>query len=411
MSKKLPWLLLIYFILFLIYAVFSYSLTAPNLILSSNDVFWKFQTYMWQTFFNDRRLLSYSYLVLISFIYIIYFLIIKKLEIRNSILSSNILNWKIIIAFILIISPLLISNNALSYDVFNYIFNAKMVLIYHANPHVKVALDFAYDDWTRFMHNTHTPAPYGYGWTFLSLLPYSLGMGKFLPTWIIFRLFSLLSIILLFFTYELFKKKKFGLESRILYFVVLLNPLLLIEVISNSHNDLWMMVPAMLSLYLINQPLKKKDWLKVLLSILLLAFSISTKFATALLIPIWLILIGQSILSRISNLVSRNINNWPLLASVLMFLPLLLSRSQQFHPWYLTWSLVWIPLFPANKISQLWRQVLIVLSIASLYRYLPYLWWGEYSTELIFKQKLITWIPTILFLLFSTLLTFKKKNT
>ena len=138
---------------------------------------------------------------------------------------------------------------------------------------------------------------------------------------------------------------------------------------------------------------------------LLLTFSISTKFATALLIPIWLILAAQLLIpqifsfnARISYFISRLVKNWPLLASLLMFLPLLLPRSQQFHPWYLIWPLVWLPLLPVNRVSIFWQKALLVLSVSSLYRYLPYLWRGEYTSQVIWQQQLITWIPLSIFL-------------
>lgn len=386
MSKKLSWGLGFYSCLMVVYALFSYALTAPNLILSSNEVFWKFQTYMWQTFFNNRQLLSYSYAAIISLLWICYFFIIKTLH-----STSQKIGVSILISLILVIMPLMISNNALSYDVFNYIFNAKMVVIYHANPHVKVTLDYAFDDWTRFMHNTHTPAPYGYGWTALSIIPYLFGMGKFLPTWLSFRFFSLISLGLLFLTYRLVNKK--------VSYLLFLNPLLLIEVLSNSHNDLWMMVPAIMSLILMAQPWNKRSRIKIILSILLLAFSISTKFATALLIPVWLLLATYRYLPLKSFFLNL-VNNWPVLASVLMFLPLLMSRSQQFHPWYLTWAMVWLPLLPTNRIGKFWQSLMIVLSVSSLYRYLPYLWTGEYTAQVIWQQKIITWIPLAIFLLY-----------
>ncbi len=408
MPKKLLWLFIIYFVLLVIYTIFSYALTAPNLILSSNEVFWRFQTWMWQTFFNDRELLTYIYLAIITLIFLIYFMtltLIKNMKTvgRNSYFSS----WFIFGVILLMAFPLLFSNNALSYDVFNYIFNAKMVLIYHADPHVKVALDFAFDDWTRFMHNTHTPAPYGYGWTVLSLIPYTLGLGKFLLTWTVFRLFGFISFILLFFTYQWFNHKKNRSWSFNSYFLIFLNPLLLIEVISNSHNDLWMMVPAIISLTLVANSHRQKTtltWLKIILSIFLLGFSISTKFATILLLPVWIgLMLNQSLQLKTSFVNFRN--NWPLLSSLAMFLPLCLNRSQQFHPWYLIWSLVWIPLFSDHKLAKFWQQGLIVLSISSLYRYLPYLWLGEYNPEVLWQQKLITWLPFTGFLAWSLLRT------
>ncbi|HYD35316.1 MAG TPA: hypothetical protein VD999_04575 [Vitreimonas sp.] len=396
MSKKIIFCLGLYFALLLVYVVFSYSLTAPNLILTSWTPYWRFQLYMWKTFFNDRELLIPTYAALISTLWLSYFWLIYSLNYSSASWRTRLLNYSkyfLFSAYCLFTLPLLFANNALSYDVFNYIFNAKMVAVYQANPHVKVALDYYYDDWTRFMHNTHTPAPYGYGWTALSLIPYYLGQEKFLLTWFLFRGFSLVSLWLLAWMY--LKKS----ENALRICIVLFNPLVLLEIITNSHNDLWMMVPALSSLLLLTG-LNKKNFtasaLKILASIVLLAFSISMKLATIVLIPIWIILLLSSFFK---NLPFKSLLPWwPVAASVLMFIPLLTLRSQQFHPWYLTWTLIWLPFFPSLttpkplfQLTRWWSIFLITLSVTSLYRYIPYFHAGNFDGSVLLHQKMITW--------------------
>lgn len=421
-------LLIIYFSLMAIYSYFSYGLTAPNLLLSNNSSFVKWQFTMWQRFFNDRQLTAGVYFFLVIAIFIVYLLMIKKTWQEQFDFTQQKNLKKTIIIFLLTISPLIISVNALSYDVFNYIFNARMVLTYQANPHIKTALDFADDPWTKFMHNIHTPAPYGYGWTALSIIPYLLGQNKFLPTFMVFRLLSVLSLILLFLTLLKFQKK-FDWRLLALFF----NPLLIIEIIANSHNDLWMMVPALLSLVIVAQsgnfvggaPLsknvvncwqcKKLHWSQILLSLLLLAFSISTKLASAVLIPVYLLLLTKNFAlikklpSKILTIWQLAIEHWPLMSSVLLFLPLFTSRSQQFLPWYLSWSLVFIPLLANNQLSRWWTQILIIFSASSLMRYLPWLRYNEFNTTIINQQKLITWLPAITYCLIIIISTVAKK--
>jgi len=376
--NKLNRHLLLYFLLLVIYTVFSYSLTAPNLVLTSWSPYWQFQTWMWNSFFNNRLLLTNSYLILLISLFITYFNIIKIWPKKQK------MSWWVPL---LIASPLIFSNNALSYDIFNYIFNAKMVVVYQANPHLQTALNFATDNWTRFMHNTHTPAPYFYGWTGLSLLPYFLGGGKFSITWLSFRLFSFLSFGLL--SFSLIKNIK---KQNIWLLILLLNPLLLIEVVSNAHNDLWMMAPAITAMLLIIT--NKKTSKTILLSLLLLLFSASIKLATLALIPIWLALVlpWKKVWPKLHEFI---LSSWPFLTSILLFLPLLTPRSKQFLPWYLIWSLVWLPLI--NKKWQSWKISLLILSISSMFRYIPYLWMGNYDGDVIWQQQLITWVPFVLF--------------
>jgi len=237
------------------------------------------------------------------------------------------------------------------------------------------------------MHNTHTPAPYFYGWTGLSLLPYFLGGGKFSITWLSFRLFSFLSFGLL--SFSLIKNIK---KQNIWLLILLLNPLLLIEVVSNAHNDLWMMAPAITAMLLIIT--NKKTSKTILLSLLLLLFSASIKLATLALIPIWLALVlpWKKVWPKLHEFI---LSSWPFLTSILLFLPLLTPRSKQFLPWYLIWSLVWLPLI--NKKWQSWKISLLILSISSMFRYIPYLWMGNYDGDVIWQQQLITWVPFVLF--------------
>lgn len=399
------WLLAYGLILFL-FSVFSFSLTDPNLVLTSWPPYWQFQQWIWQTFFENRVLLTYTYLALVALSFTVYVGWLRYVKTRSIKLS--------LIAYLLILSPLLLSYNALSHDVFNYIFNAKIVRVYQANPHVQVALDFPQDDWLRFMHNTHTTAPYGYGWTALSLVPSALGLDKFVVTWEIFRIFSLLSLVLLWSGYGLYQRITGLRLSLWAKSVVLFNPLLVMEVISTQHNDLWMMVPALVSLIMLRAK-KMSGWL-VGLSALLLAFSISTKLATALLIPVWVGLVGLRLI-KVNNVVwwtemkKIGVTFWPLAASVLMFLPLLTLRSQQFHPWYLIWVLVWLPLFESlenakpgvakflNVVQPMWRDAMLILSVSSMMRYLPWLWAGGFEGNVLWQQKLVTWVPLVVFVI------------
>ncbi len=390
-SIKTKFWLIVTFILYTAYSIFTYGLTTPNLILIGEEWFSNFQFQMWDIFFHDRKLSITVYLSLIILIWLCTWKLISILKAKISLKNSL-----IILAFL--IAPLIFSYNALSADVFNYIFNAKMVVYYRANPHQNTAIDYSYDDWTRFMHNVHTPAPYGYGWTIFSILPYWLSQNKFFLAWLIFRLLSVVSLVLLVkITLELIKITKTKVKWSQLGWL-LFNPLLLIEIISNSHNDLWMMIPALWSLLLILKNNNKFKWKNLLLSVLLLGFSISTKMATLAITPIWLGLLIAQLKPKLmeKSLGKLFLENWPTIASILMFLPLLTPRSKQFLPWYLTWALVFLPL-SKNKI---WKTLLISLSFSSLLRYLPWMLNNAYSPEIIVQQKYVTWLLPIPLLLF-----------
>jgi len=398
--KRLFFWLGVFWFLLLAYAIWSYSQVDPNLVLTTLKPYWIFQNWIWQFDKQNPILSTQIYVFLVLTLFVVYTKVIFLLsQLKLKTLENFSQAKRVLLAWLLVITPLLFSYNALSHDVFNYIFNAKMVVMYHVDPHVKVALDFPLDQWTRFMHNTHTSAPYYYGWTGLSLLPYSLGFGKFLLTWLQFRFFALLSLVLLYFVIYWFLKKlqkTVKIEHLSLLF---LNPLVLIEIFGNSHNDVWMMSLALLALSLV---LGKVNKLKAVLSLVLLLLSVSIKYATVLLLPVWLVFLflswfklSQKYLNYIVYILG--------LSSVAFFALLLLERSRQFLPWYLTWSLVWLPLISSLQLvkpqfklltlflSRLWPSLVLAFSLSALLRYVPWLLTGEYSMQITALEKMITW--------------------
>jgi hypothetical protein len=407
------WPIVGYLLAAAVYAAWSFALTDPNMVFTSWPLYWQVQTWLWQNLFGQPIWLTLTYCLSLALLWLAFWGVWKASQTWQWSWKQWFLIW------LLAISPLLLSNNALSHDVFNYIFNAKMVLVYHANPHVQVALDFATDPLTRFMHNTHTPAPYGYGWTIFSLLPYVLGLNKFVLTWFLFRCLSVLATgwliwVLMQLHQQLFNRP---IANRDLALVIF-NPLFVIELISNSHNDLWLLVPALTAFWLAGQWLSKNkpNWGQLGLSLVLLGFSISTKLVTALLLPLWLTIVAWvspssdrlkikltaelQKLSHQTGLEPKWEIFWPLLASVILFIPLLTSRAQQFNPWYWTWVLVWLPLIKLPW----WKNLLIIFSLSSLLRYIPWLLAGGYNDTIIWQQKLITWSLPLAWLLTTKLI-------
>lgn len=395
----------------------------PNLVLTSNDIYWKFQNFMWKTFFHNSILTGYIYLFLIISLFILYFYILKKLKSKKVNLKKIFFN-KYVLIFLVIIAPIAFSYNSLSHDVFNYIFYARMIAKYGVDTKLYTALDFPNDLWIRFMHNTNVTDVYGRGWTYFTLIPYYLGFGKFSLTLAAFRVWSYLCMILLYFSMQnfsmtLFKRRMNLYESA----MVFLNPFFLIEYISNYHNDLLMMPFAIYGLSFLIKPITSQisdNYLKVkyfLVSILFLSISISIKYATLALLPIWfLVLLIYLFYYRLAKIVKRRfkinidqnfidkiffiiVNKWifyiPDLAATIMMLLLFTPRSHQFYPWYFIWVLVWLPFMKMKKL----RNLLLVFTVSSSLRYLPWLFNGlEYSPKIIANQTLIVWIIPLIYL-------------
>lgn len=366
------------------WAVWSYFLMPGNLTLIQWSPYLNFQNWMWQIA-KDPMLVASLYVLIISVF------ATSLLWLSHKLVGQS---WKNITATLVVIGGiLLIGHNALSADIYNYLFNAKMVFSYQADPHLRPALDFPVDPWLRFMHNVHTPAPYGYGWTTLSLIPGSSVLLGFLPSYLTMRLFMFLGWgIWLYLIWLLIKKKSNSLAK---WLPLALSPLVLIETLGNGHNDVWMMIPALAGfLILINQKDKRIWQLTNLLALTLLGISISIKLATIVLLPIYLLYIVRQ---YIPQKWQHYLQYWPDASALLLLLPLLTSRSQWFHPWYLIWALSFLPLLHGKVL----KSIFIALSYASLFRYVPWLFNNrDYSELILHRMRLVTWGGgTVLFLL------------
>lgn len=398
--KSISWLLLC--ILSLGWFFWSFILTDRSLLYSSSTLFLNFQNFFWQ--FADARLLQTGiYTALVISLFIGYLYLSRR---QKPITLSH-----VVIPLTLFYLLFTLSNPALSYDLFNYMFDAKLIIHYHLDPHLVSAIAFEHsDDWVRFMRNTFFPTTYGYVWTLLSLIPYMFGVGKLLLTFISFKLFMLCGLILLFFVQRFIFLKdrlsssKNALSSLALFFFC---PLVVIESLSSGHNDVWMMVLAFVSLALLVPSntffgIARQKWtlkklvllgLRVCLSFALLYASTQVKRSTVLLLPTWGLFLTGIMLNVLS--VKENIRRicvrlgywWADMSAVLLFIPLFSGLSRQFHPWYLIWSLSFLP-FVKSRILKIF---LISFSLTSQLRYIPVLYMGQYSNSIELVQKAITW--------------------
>jgi hypothetical protein len=411
-QQKFFYFLFSYIFLFFFFAIFSFIFTDPNLTLINTTWFTNYQAFLWQKILPNLFLRTSIYLFLVISLFINYYFLLKNWPQKLIFFEKKI--W---FSLIILFGVLLLSYNALSHDIFNYIFNARMVIKYGANPHIISAQNFPHDPWSRFMHNVHTTAPYGQFWTILSLIPYYLGFNKFVLTWLSFKSFSFLAMLLAFFcSLKLLNREK---DKNLKLALLFLNPLILIETLSNAHNDWWMMWPVLLS-FLIAKEFKKSNKLWHLLIIfLLMIFSIFIKYASLLVLPFIIYYLIRDNLNKLNIFQNNSFIKlkkiidqyfWDVL-SFSLFLPLLSSRSQRFLTWYLIWPMAFLPLLK----SKWWKNNLLFFSFTALLSYLPwmiYLPWLNFDQDtpniLLLKQSLL-WLPIFVYNFFLILkIVFKK---
>lgn len=355
------------------YAVYSYSQIDLNLTLFSNKIYQTFQKSMIQLGYFNRSFSTLIYTLIILILYAVYCILYTSFK-KGKLSLKNL--WLITA---LAIGILLFSYPALSHDIFNYIFNAKMVLVYHKNPHINVALEFPHDLWTRFMHNTHTPAPYFYGWTALSLFPSLLGFSKLTLNLLTFKLFEIVFFIWQIDLLNKILNKLLPKERLNRLFLFILNPLILIETFGNGHNDVVMISLALFSLWFLIKE-EKTTFKNLIPSIIFLLLSASIKYVTIILLPIYLIY-GFKKKIDIGSI-----------CAIILFLVIFTRPQDQFHPWYLIWSLS----FAAFAKKEWLFSILLYFSLSLMLRYAPLFYIGEYRRQTQNLMSLVTFLPTFL---------------
>lgn len=354
--------------------LYSYGFVDFNLTLSSHPLVVNFVTWSQQLAMFQRSTSLYVYLGIIVLMFILYF---GSLALWHRLTRFP---WLFVSLLALIFS---LSYPFLSSDVFKYLFAAKELLLYHANPHTVAPWVFEGDTWLRFMRWIHTPSPYGPVMTLLAVPYYLLGLGKFVPTLYLFKLDQIfwygLSIWVI--------GKLAGKRAILAQLFFALNPLVLLEWLTNAHNDAPMIALLLLSLYLLRLGRK-------LPSLVALIFSIGIKYVTVIFLPFIFI--------------TRKIPlNYILytLYSILFLAPLLYHYSYQYQPWYVTWL---IPLAALSG-STLIMSLTAAYSLGALLRYIPFIQLGLWEGSAPYFA-LLTFTPLVLAALCFVVLHFARKS-
>lgn len=400
MSPREKLLLIFNIVIYAFLVVFSYAYVDLNLTLSRSPYILSFTKIMQQLGYYHRPVATLVYFLFLitafSFFVFNLYLFYKSKVGLNYLISCTLANTAILI----------FAYPFLSSDLFNYLFDAKIILVYHVSPYTHKPLDFPTDEWLRFMRWTHRYSPYGPLWLIGSLIPAILGFGKFILNFFAFKIFiALFHLINSFLIFKILTKlnSKFSTFCTALY---AMNPLFLIEGVVNSHNDVLLATFIILSIYFL---VNKKSALSYVSSIA----GATIKYIPILNLPwlIWMNLI--SIKKNVQHFIILNIITMAvftyLFSSFRITVPFVSSGATQvqFQPWYLFWTL---PLF--SLIPQMGLVLMaIAISFGSSLRYLPFLYYGEWSQPgTVQFMQFVTIVPLITAITISVLIIVRRKN-
>lgn len=373
--------LFVYFLTLLGLGVFSYGFNDPNLALSSNGLILRLQAPLIAFVYHQRPAATMVFFVILVLLFICYGIFLKS---QHYIFRS----WKKLVIILGISAALLsLSYPGLTYDLFNYITTAKVAYHYGENPYLVMPVEIPNEPYLAFTRAANKLALYGPAWILLSWIPYVLGNGDIWRTIIAFKLMN--AVAYLGFSYLVYRTTRN--LTNVLFFA--LNPLVLLEVIMNGHNDIYMMMLALGGLLL-----WQKKGMRMMLGGMILFASWWVKGATVVLAPLLLF-------PKLTDERMFTYAYWLLLTVFFFIAPL----REELYPWYAVWLVMTASLLPFNRHRYLIGSA-IVLTFALELRHLPYMWMGYYEGPGPLLRFGLTAIPLVLYLGYLGFIAFRKRR-
>lgn len=323
--------------------------------------------------FNNRELTSVFYFLLVCSLFLGYLSIIRA-HLKTKISKKNILMIVGISCLLLLFSyPAM-----LSYDIFNYITTAKIAFHYLENPYLVMPVEFIGDSNLLFTHAANKYALYGPSWILLTAVPYLLSFKNILLSIVGFKLLNLI-----FFSGTLYLI--FKLSQKTLPVLLFgLNPLVLIETLLSSHNDIALIFFALLAFYFLSGDQKILSFVSLITSILI-------KFATIFLVPVYTFVYFKK--KRLEKLNFDTIFIYSSYSMIAIFF--LSAFREEIYPWYAIWFLA----FAFLSKDKFLHGISLVLSFFLMLRYLPYMYLGTHFGITPSVKIAVTFVPVLLFVL------------
>lgn len=212
-------MILLYSLLLVVLSIYSYALIDPNITFFNHRLWSRFLEQMLQVGYYQRLNSWMMYVGIVGLLFIFNRYFVKKYD------KFDPFKIAILIGLLLIASyPFL------SHDFLKYMFDAKILTVYHQNPYVFRPMDFPHDLWLRFLQWTHQSYRYGPVFLGLSIIPSFLSLGKFLPDFLLFKSLTIFFYVLaVHFLGKINKKNAIELATH---------PFIIIEGLVNGHNDI-----------------------------------------------------------------------------------------------------------------------------------------------------------------------------
>lgn len=275
---------------------------------------------------------------------------------------------------------LLVSFPSLSNDVFNYMATARVTYQYRENPYIVMPIEIPNEPMLAFLHAANKIALYGPVWIAFTFVPHVISSGNLLASIFVFKVFSATFYLLL--LYGLWK-----ISQKNIWPVVFvgLNPLVVMETFIAGHNDVVMMALAVWSFYFLMRWKNHHSLFLILYSLFLILASIGIKYATIVLVPVWIYMLLKK------KWDVETLGRWGFWAMMIIFF--LSPLREEMYPWYYIWPLTFASLLPPKSLP---AYISYGFSFGLMFRYAPFLLTREWGGVTPIVKKLVTSIPPAL---------------
>lgn len=356
-----------YIILFACFTVYTYGFIDLNLRLTQNPLFLTIQKPLSDLVFHNMPVAGVLYALFMVFFFLLYLIVLRSASARAEIRRK----WKVLFLAISVFA--LVSFPAFSYDIFNYMTTAKVLFTHRENPYIVMPIEIPNDPALLYTRAANKVALYGPTWLTLTAVPHWLGGGDPWRTIVSFKLVTVMFYLGLVWII----KKATSDDKQVLFFA--LNPLVLNEVLVGSHNDIVMIVLAIIGMRWI----MTTGLLKKIAGYIFFIASVFVKGATVILIPLLFIKKPIEAINRYAY--------W-----LLFFVFLLAPIREELYPWYAVWFLAFAAFIPMKKTDPI-HGFTIALSFGLELRHLPYVLTREYGGYSPVLRILLTVVPVILY--------------
>lgn len=267
-----------------------------------------------------------------------------------------------------------------STDIFSYIYQGRILAIYHSNPYLATYQQFPSDAFYHLVANMweSKAAPYGPLFIIISGLLTWLGkINLFFSLYLFKAIFVGANLLTAYLVYKISNLKTFYLYA--------FNPLVIFEFVINGHNDVLVLLGWVLSIYFLSKQPTLKNYI---LAVFFLVLSTLIKLTTIIFWPILVLFIFKNIKDKRSRWIFTTTTFFVIALTILII----------YAPFLDAWQTLYLPIMSQVQLSGFYSLGVYFIKIfSSLSGFTPDLGLSAVVNKIIFLVFYLVILIKIIF--------------